>query len=67
MEMISIKKFIDKVSMTEGRNGREIMLPISEARLLRDELSKLLLDLHSMKKDTQTEQNIKVEIIGGKW
>lgn len=67
MELINIKKYIDKVSMIESRNGREVVLSIIEARSLRDEFSKLLLDLHALKKDTRQESDIKIEFIGGKW
>ena len=42
--MIHIKKFIDKVTHMEGRGGRDVVLPIADARGLRDELSKLLVD-----------------------
>ena len=37
--MIIIKRFIDKVSATKGTN---LVLPIDEARTLRDEIAKLI-------------------------
>jgi hypothetical protein len=42
--MIQIKQFIDRVSAQEGRAGRDVVIPIAEARLLRDELVYLLAD-----------------------
>jgi hypothetical protein len=66
--MINIKKFIDKVSMIESRNGKEVVIPINEARYLKDELSKLLLDLHSSNTVPKSNtDSIKIEIVGGKF
>jgi hypothetical protein len=46
--MMYIKKFIDKVSYMDSKMSKDVILPITEARYLRDELSKLLLDLHEI-------------------
>ena len=32
--MIHIKKFIDKIANMEGRQGKDVVLPIHEARAL---------------------------------
>ena len=48
--MIHIKRFIDKVSVLESRQSKDLIIPISEARGLRDELAKLLADLHTSQK-----------------
>ena len=42
--MIHIKKFIDKVSLIESKQGKDVVMPISDARGLRDELAKILVD-----------------------
>lgn len=42
--MIQIKRFIDKIASIDSRQGRDVVLPISDARALRDEITKLLLD-----------------------
>lgn len=66
--MINIKRFIDRVSSAEGKQGRDIVLPMVEARALRDELSKLLADNYNLSMNKSTEsQVIQVEINGGKW
>ena len=66
--MVNIKRFIDRVSSAEGKQGRDIVLPIAEARALRDELSKLLADNYNLSMNKPTEsQVIQVEINGGKW
>lgn len=64
--MIYIKRFIEKVSLIESRNGKDVVLPMADARGLRDELSKLLVDLYDDNKSKQTEEpTIKVEVKGG--
>jgi hypothetical protein len=70
--MINIKRFVDRINMQEGKNSRDVVLPIAEARGIRDELVKLLLDMQTMAKSTQTPQppveaDTHVQIIGGKW
>jgi|TARA_R110000868_G_scaffold118710_2_gene314729 hypothetical protein len=65
--MIQIKRFIDKVSYIESKQGKDIVLPLSEARGLRDELAKLLVDHYYESKQDKTEKVINVEIVGGKF
>jgi len=68
--MIHIKRFIDRISQVEGRNGKDVVMPITDARGLRDELSKLLAhnyELMSTKVPVQSESIIQVEITGSKF
>jgi len=68
--MILIKRFIDKVSASEGKTGSTVDLPLEEARMLRDELAKLLSDNYELlnnKKETIDNNVITVEVNGGKW
>ena len=67
--MIHTKRFIDKVSLMEGRQGKDVILPIAEARGLRDELSKMMADNYKLlSSQTNTTESItQVEITGGKW
>lgn len=66
--MIYIKKFIDKVSIVESKQGKDIVMPIIEARGLRDELAKILTDLHTLNATKNKEEPIiKVEMKGGSW
>jgi hypothetical protein len=66
--MIHIKRFIDKVSYIENKQGKDVVIPVAEARGLRDELAKLLVDRYA---NTDEKKNIpdviEVEIIGGKF
>jgi hypothetical protein len=55
--MLNIKRFIDKVAVAESKQTKDLVLPMSDARGLRDEVSKLLSDLYDMSQ----EQNIAKE------
>jgi hypothetical protein len=68
--MIIIKRFIDRVSASEGKTGTNVILPMEEARMLRDELAKLLSDNYDLlnnKKESIDNSVIQVEVNGGKW
>ena len=64
--MSQIKKFVDRVASAEGRQTREVLLPISDAKELRDEILKLLVDQREPNKNTNNEI-IQVVATGGKW
>jgi hypothetical protein len=67
--MIHIKRFIDKVSYIETKQGKDVVIPVAEARGLRDELAKLLVDRYenTEEKKRNIPDVIEVEIIGGKF
>jgi len=68
--MILIKRFIDKVSTAESKKNNTLVLTMEEARILRDEISKLLADNYEMlnkQQDAENDTVIQVEINGGKW
>jgi hypothetical protein len=66
--MIHIKRFIDKVSIMETKQGKDVVIPIGEARGLRDELSKLLVDNYELLQNkVAIEPVFQVEINGGKF
>ena len=65
--MLNIKRFLDRVSATEGKRSQTLILPMEEARLLRDEIAKLLSDLHALSNKENSKDVIKVEITGGKF
>lgn len=66
--MLHIKRFIDKMAVAESKQTKDLVLPMSDARGLRDELSKLLSDLYELS-DTQNKSKeseiVQVEIKGG--
>ena len=68
--MIIIKRFIEKVSAQESRQGSNVVIPIDEARLLRDAVAKLIVDNYELlnnKQDSSDDKVIQVEINGGQW
>lgn len=66
--MIHIKRFIDKVSIMESKQGKDVVIPISEARGLRDELSKLVVDNYELLQNTvAVEPVFQVDINGGRF
>lgn len=62
--MINIKRFIDRVASVDSRQGKDVVIPLSEARGLRDELAKLLIDRYDEVKNIP-EETIQVEVTGG--
>jgi hypothetical protein len=67
--MSQIKKFIDKVANAEGRQAKDLLLPIHDAKQLRDEIMKLLIDVQSANTSTLSNQGPVVEVVmkGAKW
>lgn len=65
--MIHIKKFIDRVSLLESRQSKDLVMPINDARGLRDELAKILVDNFEMTtaKKNEPGPSIKLDIKGG--
>jgi hypothetical protein len=66
--MIQIKRFIEKVSLVESKQSRDVVIPIGEARILRDELASILVDLYNKNNERKDSvEEIKIEINGGKF
>ena len=42
--MTNIKKFIDRVAIADGKQSREVSMLLSDAKALRDEIMKLIID-----------------------
>jgi len=66
--MIHIKRFVDKITLIEGKQARDVVIPISEARGLRDELTKLLADNYELLQNkTSVDPVFQVEMNGGRF
>ena len=65
--MIYIKRFIDKVSLLESKQNKDFIMPIIEARGLRDELAKMLAEYYEKNTDKQPveEPVIQIELKAG--
>lgn len=61
--MSQIKKLMDKISLAEGRNSKDVVLTLADARLLRDEVLTILLD----KKQSTSDEVVEVVVRGGKF
>lgn len=62
--MSQIKKFIDRVAVADGRQSREVSMTLVDAKLLRDEIMKLLIDNTSQ---PNKDEVINVVMQGRKW
>jgi hypothetical protein len=65
--MLQIKRFIDKVAVAESKQTKDLVLPMADARGLRDEMSKLLSDLYEMSQGqnkSKESEIIQIEIVG---
>jgi hypothetical protein len=52
----------------ESRQGKDVVIPISEARILRDELSKLIIDNYELLQNmVVVEPVLQVELNGGRF
>jgi len=66
--MFHIKRFIDRVASIESRQGKDVVIPLTDARGLRDELAKLLVDHYEITDGKKnTSEVIEIEVIGGKF
>lgn len=64
--MVNIKRFFDRVSVMESKPGRDLVLPSTEARALRDEIAKLLIDKVEAAVKPNKDVN-EVQLNGGSW
>jgi hypothetical protein len=64
--MIHIKRFLDKMAVVEAKLNKDLVLPIAEARGLRDDVAKLLADLHELNVARPIDNEVmQFEIKGG--
>jgi hypothetical protein len=66
--MLHIRRFIDKMSVADSKQTKDLVLPMLDARGLRDDITKLLSDLHELTVNKNNEEDgavVQVEIKGG--
>jgi hypothetical protein len=63
--MLHIKKFMDKMSVVESKMNKDVVLSIVDARGLRDDITRLLADLHELSNNTEKKEVIDIQIKGG--
>ena len=63
---IHINKFIDLIKAQESRGGKDVSMPLRDAKDLHADITKLLLMLeHLRSAQAQSQEVIKVELSGG--
>ena len=63
-----INRFLDKMAVMESKQNKDVVLPISDARGLRDDITRLLSELFELQKQKGSDDSqevIQVEIKGG--
>ena len=63
-----INRFLDKMAVVESKQNKDVVLPISDARGLRDDITRLLSELVELQKQKgvdNSQEVIQVEIKGG--
>jgi hypothetical protein len=65
--MLHIKRFIDKMAVVESKMNKDVVLPINDARGLRDDITRLLADLQELNDNSKNKNDdvIQIEIKGG--
>lgn len=66
--MIHIKRFMDKMAVIESKQSKDVVLPVNDARGLRDDIAKLLSDLYELtveKNEKKKDEVIEIQIKGG--
>jgi len=65
--MLHVQRFMNKMSVVESKQNKDVVLPIADARGLRDDIIKLLSDLHELNSNKREDKNetMQIEIKGG--
>lgn len=63
--MMHIKRFMDKMTVADSKQNKDLVLPMTDARGLRDDIFGLLSDLHELSNNKNQNEVIQVEIRGG--
>jgi len=63
--MMHINRFMDRMTVADSKQNKDLVLPMTDARGLRDDIARLLLDLHELAKNKNQNEVIQVEIKGG--
>jgi hypothetical protein len=63
---LHINRFIDLIKAQESRGGRDVTLPLKDAKDLHADITKLLLTLEKLREDqSKVDEVVKVELTGG--
>jgi hypothetical protein len=56
---------MDKMTVADSKQNKDLVLPMTDARGLRDEIARLLLDLHELSNNKNQNEVIQIEVKGG--
>lgn len=65
-----INRYLDKMAVVESKQNKDVILPITDARGLRDDITRLLSELFELQKQKgadDSQEVIQVEMKGGKF
>jgi len=66
--MIHLQRFIDRVQGTEARGLKDVSIPLSDAKAMTAEITRILLDMQTLREralQAPQEEVIKVSVDGG--
>ena len=66
MSGLYIRKFIDRLQQLEIKGNKDFICPLQDAKLLHSDITKLLLDIETLRETTQQkEETVQIELGGG--
>ena len=68
--MLHLNKFIDRVEGHDAKGSRDFVMPMSDARALHADITRLLTELvylRNQPNETTSDKTIEVKIAGGKF
>ena len=63
--MMHINRFMDKMTVADSKQNKDLVLPMTDARGLRDDIARLLSELYELSKNKNQDEVIQVEVKGG--
>ena len=63
--MMHINRFMDKMTVADSKQNKDLVLPMTDARGLRDDIARLLSDLYELSKNKNQNEVVQVEVKGG--
>jgi len=62
-----IRKFIDRVQACDAKGVDDFVWPLSDAKNLHGDITKLLLDIELLQQNSNNQEVVQVEVSGGEW
>jgi hypothetical protein len=62
-----IRKFIDRVQACDAKGVNDFVWSLNDAKNLHGDITKLLLDIELLQKNSNNQEVVQVEVSGGEW